>query len=65
MRKQVFCVVALLLVICLLLPFCLGCQSNVKSDKIQILCSVFPLYDWVKNIVAESDTVQEIGRAHV
>ena len=50
--------IALLLVVCCLLPLCVGCGKKETSDKLQILCTVFPLYDWVKNIVGDSDSVE-------
>lgn len=52
--KKVLC---LLLCLCLLFPPIAGCGKR-EGDKLQILCTVFPLYDWVKNIVGESETVE-------
>ena len=31
-----------------------ACGENVKSDKISIVCTTFPQYDWVKNIVGDN-----------
>ena len=52
--KKILC---LLLCLCLLFPLCSGCGRR-DGDKLEILCTVFPLYDWVKNIVGESETVE-------
>ncbi len=50
--------IALLLVFCCVFPLCVGCQKKESSDKLRIVCTVFPLYDWVKNIVGDSDSVE-------
>ena len=47
----------LLLCLCCLLPLASGCGKR-DDEKITVLCTVFPLYDWVKNIVGESETVE-------
>ena len=33
-----------------------GCSE--KNEKITVLCTVFPIYDWVKTVVGDSDTVE-------
>ena len=48
----------ILLCLCLILPLTSGCTQRERSDKLQILCTVFPLYDWVRNIVGSSETVE-------
>ena len=36
-----------------------GCTSEKDSNgKIKILCTVFPAYDWVSNVVGDSETVE-------
>ena len=52
--KKVLC---LILCLCCLFPLVSGCGKR-DDGKITILCTVFPLYDWVKNIVGESETVE-------
>lgn len=32
-------------------------ESGQKDKKVQVLCTTFPLYDWTRQIVGESDTV--------
>ena len=54
--KKLLCL--LLCLCCFLLPLSAGCAKRDGEDKLQILCTVFPLYDWVKNIVGESGTVE-------
>ncbi|MBO5938136.1 MAG: zinc ABC transporter substrate-binding protein [Clostridia bacterium] len=49
---------ALVLALCCLLPLCTSCTKPEQSDKIEVLCTVFPLYDWVRNIVGDSETVE-------
>lgn len=35
-----------------------GCKSNTEDDgRLRIVCSVFPEYDWVKNIVGDRENV--------
>lgn len=55
--KKLFKITAAILIFMLI--FC-GCSSSKNADKnkVQILCSNFALYDWTKNITAESDTVE-------
>lgn len=40
--------------------FVLGCSKKINSTNqdISIICTTFPLYDWVKNIVGENDSVK-------
>ena len=52
--KKILC---LLLCLCCLLPLASSCSKR-DDGKITVLCTVFPLYDWVKNIVGESETVE-------
>lgn len=36
-----------------------ACGGNTASDdKINIVCTVFPYYDWVRNIVGDSDSIE-------
>ena len=49
--------IALTLVLCLLLPLG-GCGAAEDDGKLTVVCTVFPIYDWVKNIVGESETVE-------
>lgn len=40
--------------------FVLGCskKSNSTNQEFSIICTTFPLYDWVKNIIGENDSVK-------
>lgn len=49
---------ALLCALLCLLSVFTSCQSTEDDEKIQILCTVFPIYDWVRSVVGESDTVE-------
>lgn len=33
-----------------------GCEA--KNEKITVLCTIFPLYDWARQVVGNSDTVE-------
>ena len=50
-------IIATVLVLLLLLPASAGCQRT-DDGKITVLCTVFPIYDWVKNVVGENDGVE-------
>ena len=59
MKKKIvsiFLSVSLMLSCLFLLTSC-GNESGKDRGKINIICSIFPLYDWVSNIVGVSDNV--------
>ena len=35
-----------------------ACNTNNSNSKLNIVCTIFPQYDWVKQIVGECDNVQ-------
>lgn len=43
------------LAVLLAVPFSFGCAR--QADGVEILCTVFPIYDWAKNVLGESDGV--------
>ncbi len=50
---------SLVLLLALLVGLLVGCvDSNEDNGKIKIVCSVFPEYDWVRNIVGDSENVE-------
>ena len=58
MVKRVFCAaLALILLICACAPLA-ACQKQVEDGKIHIVCTIFPQYDWMRNIIGESDGVE-------
>lgn len=45
----------------LIMALCLfsACGENkTEADKLNIVCTVFPYYDWVRNIIGDSDTAE-------
>lgn len=51
--------IAILLSAVLLLSALAGCSGTVKNgDKIKIIATIFPVYDWVKNITKDVDNVE-------
>lgn len=58
MVKRVFCAaLALVLLICACAPLA-ACQKQSDDGKIHIVCTIFPQYDWMRNIIGESDGVE-------
>ncbi len=51
-------IILFLLISALLLPCLFGCAHGADSEKINIVCTIFPLYDWVRNIVGDSKTIE-------
>ena len=37
----------------ILVPFCISCNGVKKGDKIDIITTIFPEYDWVMNILGD------------
>ena len=33
-----------------------ACKAPEKDKKISIVCTVFPIYDWARNILGENDS---------
>jgi zinc transport system substrate-binding protein len=51
--------IALLLMLALMCVMLFGCSGASFGDgKIKIVCSVFPEYDWVRNIVGDVDGIE-------
>ena len=56
MKKRV----ALVLALCLLLLPLSGCARGEKQEKLTVVCTVFPLYEWTRAVVGESENVDVI-----
>lgn len=58
--KKIKKTVALLLCICIIAGFT-ACSSNAKennsTEKTNIICTIFPIYDWIKNIVGNDESI--------
>ena len=52
--KRFLCTV---LVLMLLISSLVGCERTPDDGGIEIVCTVFPIYDWVDNLLGESDDV--------
>ena len=46
------------LALCALMLLCAFSGCGAKNEKITVLCTVFPLYDWVRNVVGDSENVE-------
>lgn len=61
MNKRVKCTSAVILI--LIIAFCLfGCgrEPQVRNEKYTIVCSIFPQYDWVRNIVGDNENIDVV-----
>ncbi len=52
--KKIFCLIFAVLISATCLS---GCKAPEKDKKINIVCTVFPIYDWVRNIIGENEDV--------
>ncbi len=49
-------ILSILLVFLLLFTLTMGCEKEKEyTDSIKIVCTIFPVYDWVKSITSEID----------
>ena len=48
-----------IIAVCLCLPLILAVAAGCKkeNDRLTVVCSVFPVYDWVRNIVGDREAV--------
>lgn len=53
MKKIVYLLIAIVLILC-------GCgnQESIKNDKKSVVVTIFPLYDWVREIVGDSEGIE-------
>ena len=53
-------IVAVLLMLCLFLPVTTACRARKENDKLTVVCTVFPLYDWAREVIGDVEGVQVI-----
>ena len=51
---------ALSLALCLILIGMVGCGRREKNDTLKIVCTVFPVYEWARNIVGDAEGVEVV-----
>lgn len=51
-KNKIITLIAALVIFVIPLSACTQ-KNNLKSDKLNIVCTVFPVYDWVKNIAGD------------
>ena len=56
MKNQYRTFALLLALLCLLCPFS-SCKARQKNTDYTIVCTVFPVYDWVMNIVGDTEGI--------
>ena len=55
-------IITALVMICFVCPLFTACGDVTKpDDKFKIVCTVFPVYDWVRNIIGENDERFELN----
>ena len=58
MKKRVISFLCLLVILCLTFSLW-GCEEKSENgEKIKISCTLFPQYDWLKNIVGNSENIE-------
>ncbi len=50
-------IISILLFAIFLLSFS-GCAAPMDNEKINIVCTLFPQYDWIKNIIGNSESLE-------
>lgn len=58
--KKITALCLALLLLCL--PLC-ACGTKKNEARVTVVCTVFPIYDWVRNIVGETDGVRVLWLA--
>ncbi len=56
--KKFLSILSLSIAILLVFSGCTGGKNIKKNDKLKIVTTVFPVYDWVRNIVGENSNVE-------
>lgn len=57
MKKRIISIILLIVTVFSVIPASVGCAKK-DDGKITVICTVFPIYDWVRNVVGESETVE-------
>ena len=57
MKKRIISIILLVVIIFGAVSATVGC-SKKDDGKITVICTVFPIYDWVRNVVGVSDAVE-------
>ncbi len=57
MIKKWICLVLTLL---LSVPMWVSCTGSPEDENMKIVCTVFPIYDWVRNVVGDAEGVEVI-----
>ena len=51
-------IIAVFIIICLLTVCSCSCSHPTSTERLQIICTVFPQYDFVRNIVRDKADVK-------
>lgn len=46
------------LILCAVMILCTFAGCGAKNEKITVLCTVFPIYDWVRNVVGDNERIE-------
>lgn len=58
MKKNAKRILSAVLCLCLAAPSLFGCASGRDDGELNVLCTVFPVYDWVRGIVGDTEGVE-------
>ena len=58
MAKKLLCLVLALLMTVFACLSLSSCQKESDDGKIKIVCTIFPQYDWMRNIIGESENIE-------
>lgn len=53
-------IIAILLVVCMLTLALCSCTQNNKTGKYKVVTTIYPVYDWLKNIVGDNNDNVEV-----
>ncbi len=56
--KKFLSILSLSIAILLVFSGCTGAENTKKNNKLKIVTTVFPVYDWVRNIVGENSDIE-------
>ncbi len=60
MKRRIVCLALIFLLVCTLVSGCAP-SKRIEKDKISIVCTIFPAYDWVREIIKGYEDTFEVS----